>query len=298
MTAGVGEVEQYWARVDEELARQPARPALERLPRHCTDESDLFAVRLTSSGPYRLSGYLSVPRRHGPFPALFQLPRYGSVNEVPHWNDRLRYVVLTVMHRGQRRSDDGFAAAYPGLLTERIEDPESCALRGVLADCLRGLEFLLASEEVDPQRVAVRGSDLGLLVAARRPSVRAVVVESQFLYRAGEARRRSDAYPLEELNDHVRADPASEPALERTLSLFDPLRHAPSVQAAVLLGVGDEGELDGRPWLDPLLESLAGRVETYPITYRGGVDTDWFDAWLARQLGTAARSRFLDEPLG
>ena len=127
----------YWDAVDRELARYDPAPELEVQPLRTTDFATVYGVRLTSSGPYRIFGYYSQPVGEGPFPALLQTPGYGSVNHVPPYEDRRRYAVLTIMHRGQRLADQPFAAAYPGLLTLGIDDPATYVYRGVVADCLR-----------------------------------------------------------------------------------------------------------------------------------------------------------------
>jgi cephalosporin-C deacetylase len=288
--------EAYWGRLDEELACLPGQPLLEPRPRHSSEHFTVYAARLTSCGPYRIFGFFSVPQGVGPFPALLEIPRYGSVNNLPHWNDRCRYVILTLMHRGQRFADEPYSAAYPGLLTDRIEDPDKFVYRGIVADCLRGAELLLGRPEVDAGRAAIRGNDLALLVASRRPGFRAVHVEATFLYRALEARHLTDEYPLEELNDYLRVAPSAEEAVAATLALFDPLHHGPAVSATTAVGVGPEPGIDGRSWLGPLLEALGGKVDEYQLTGRGGTDADWFDAWLARQLGTEPMSRFDPSP--
>src|SRR5215208_2530814 len=105
----------YWAALDAELARYDAAPELELLPLRSTTFARFYTVRLTSIGPYRIFGYYSVPIGDGPFPGLLLTPRYGSVNHVPDYNDRRRYAVLQIMHRGQRLADQPLAAAYPGL---------------------------------------------------------------------------------------------------------------------------------------------------------------------------------------
>ena len=51
-----------------DLAGIPARPELELLPLRTTDFATLYSVCLTSLGPYRLFGYLSIPVGTGPFP--------------------------------------------------------------------------------------------------------------------------------------------------------------------------------------------------------------------------------------
>lgn len=282
----------YWEAVDAELEKYPARSVLEPMPRHSTEDFTVYALRLTSLGPYRIFGYFSLPSGDGPFPALYLTPRYGSVNHVPDYNDRLRYAVLQIMHRGQRLADEPFSAAYPGLLTLGIADPATYIYRGIVADCLRGAEFLLGRSEIDRARTAIVGDDLALLTAARRTGFHELQYSVPLLYRADEARRRTDAYPLEELNDVARAEPDVAPRMASTLSYFDSLHHAPRVGATTLLSVGDDGALDGLPWLQPLAGALGGPVEQYKLTHAGGIDHDRLDAWLAEKLGVAPMSRF------
>ena len=53
--------EAYWAQLDAELARLSSQPVLEALPRHSSEHFKVYAVRLTSYGPYRIFGFFSVP---------------------------------------------------------------------------------------------------------------------------------------------------------------------------------------------------------------------------------------------
>src|SRR5205823_9554540 len=149
----------------------------------------------------------SVPNGSGPFPGLLHMPGYGSVNHLPHLDDRQRYVTLILMYRGQRLADQPFAAAYPGLLTLGIDDPSTYIYRGIVADCLRGAEYLLARPEVDQGRVGIAGDDLALITSARRPRFAAVQGSALMFYRLMEARERTSAYPVEEINDELRAAP-------------------------------------------------------------------------------------------
>lgn len=275
----------YWAAVDDELAAIPGRPVLDLVPARTTDEATFYTLRVTSTGPYRVYGNLSIPAGDGPFPALLITPRYGSVNNLPHPNDRSRYVVLSLMHRGQRLADEGFAAAYPGLLTMGIDDPATYIYRGIAADCLRAAEFLQGLAEVDPDKLAVTGDDLAVLTAARRPGFSSVRVTDLLFYKAMEARLRSSMYPLEELNDHLRAGSSAE-ALATTLSYFDPVRHAPTITARTLFAI------DNQDWCESLI-SATQDAEVYTLTHRDGTDNDFLDAWLADRSGVPAMSKFL-----
>jgi cephalosporin-C deacetylase len=276
----VTDFDEYWNAVDAELAALPAHPVLERIPRRCTADFTGYEVRLTSIGPYRIFGYLSVPTGEGPFPAVLTTPRYGSVNNPPHYNDRLRYVTLTIAHRGQRTADSPYAAAYPGLLTDGIADAEGYVYRGIVADCLRAAEYLSGLPDVDTSRIAVVGDDLALLTAARRPVFAALLLTGALLYRGDE---QADAdYPAAEFGDHLRAHPADADAVRRTLAYFDADRHAPAVTAAARV------EIPGP--LSTLAERLG--AEQYVLTHRGQADNDAADAWLAGRLGVPALSRF------
>ena len=61
----------YWNAVDQDLVRYPAAPTLERLALPSDEFSNVYALRLTSIGPYRIFGYLSVPPGDGPFPGYW-----------------------------------------------------------------------------------------------------------------------------------------------------------------------------------------------------------------------------------
>ncbi|MFD9959623.1 acetylxylan esterase [Amycolatopsis sp. NPDC058986] len=281
--------DEYWAALDAELADEPAHAVLTPMPSRSTKDFSGYEVRLTSLGGYRIFGYLSVPTGPGPFPGLLELPRHGSVNNAPHYHERLRYVVFTLMHRGQRRADEPFAAAYPGLFTRGITDPATYVYRDIVADCLRGAEFLWGRPELDPGRAGLVGDDLALLTAARRRGFTAVEVTGPLLHNALRLRHSTSEYPLEELNDHLRRHPGDEERIVDTLSYFEPARHALSVTARTLI------TLPGGPprhWTDELLSAFGGRMDTYRRTDEDAIDMRALDAWLAGWLGVEPMARF------
>ncbi|GAA4547536.1 acetylxylan esterase [Amycolatopsis samaneae] len=280
----------YWAALDAELAAVPARPTLTPVPARSTEDYSGYEVRLTGLGGHRLFGYFSVPAGPGPFPGLLELPRHGSVNNPPHHVERLRYVVFTLMHRGQRRADEPFAAAYPGLFALGVTDPATYVYRAVVADCLRGAEFLLGRPERDRERAGVVGDDLALLTAARRPGFTAVQVTGPLLHNAMRLRHTTGEYPLEELNDHLRRHPGDEERVLGTLAYFEPARHAAAITAPTLVALPG---VPPRPWTDELLGALGEQLDTYQRTDEDAIDTRALDAWLAGRLGVEPKARFV-----
>ena len=103
------------------------------------------------------------------------------------------------------------------------------------------------------------------------------------------------AYPLEEVNDYLRAFPDQQRDVQRTLAYYDLRAMASRVTATTLLMAGAAGSvLDGRA-LAPLVESLRGPVtvhESEQSTYKDGL---FAEQWMATQCGIRDVQRILPE---
>jgi cephalosporin-C deacetylase len=280
---------EYWQETLTSLARYPACPESEAIPLRSTAFATLYGVRLTSIGPYRLFGYLSVPTCTGPFPAIYYSPKYQSVLEIiPQGTanlQRSRYITFSLAGRGQRNADSPYAAMFPGLLTERIGDAASYIFRGIVADSVRGLEFLLTRREIDPTRVVVMGNDLALITASLTAGATHVVSAPALFYKTAEIAMRTQAYPLEEINDYLRMFPTRAEAVRRTLAYYDLRAFAPRMTAPTLLMAGAPGTLFDGQALKPLVDALPGRVtvhESELSLYRDGLHAE---QWMAAQCG-------------
>jgi cephalosporin-C deacetylase len=299
MDAKPADFDRYWQRMLDDLAGFPARPELELLPLRTTDFATLYGVRLTSLGPYRLFGYLSVPTGTGPFPAIYYVPKYQSVLEIiPQGTANLQrsaYITFALAGRGQRNSDTPYAAMFPGLLTEGIDDIDSYIFRGLAADSVRGLEFLLTRRELDPSRLIVVGNDLSLITAALHPGATHVVATPALFYRTADLAPKTQAYPLEEINDYLRACPAKAATVHRTLAYYDLQAFAPRVTATTLLMAGAPGVLLDAQALSSLVTALAGSVTVHESEQSSYKDGLYAEQWMAERCGIADVQRILPE---
>ena len=281
--------DQYWKDALDALARYPACPEIEMLPLRSTSFATLYGVRLTSLGPYRLFGYLSIPTGTGPFPAIYYPPKYQSVLEIiPQGTanlQRSRYITFSLAGRGQRNADTPFAAMFPGLFTESIDRAPSYIFRGIAADSVRGLQFLSTRTELDRSRVIVMGNDIALITAALMEGATHVVTAPALFYKTAELAPTTHAYPLEEINDYLRLFPERAEAVRHTLSYYELCAFAPRVAARTLLMAGAPGTLlDGRA-LAPLVATLKGATtvhESEQSTYKDGL---YAEQWMALQSG-------------
>lgn len=279
-TAPPPDFDAFWADLLTELDQLPAAPELTALPLRSTEFGTVYGLRLTSVGPYRVFAYYCVPHGDGPFPVIYYLPRYGSVNHIPPYEQRQRYICVQLCHRGQRLADQPFAAAYPGLLTTGIDSPQSYIYRGIVADCCRVVDFLQGRPEVDQRRIVLSGDDLALLTAALRPQIDALYCTPTIFYATQSLAPRTKGYPLEEINDYVRTYPEKAAQVWRTLAYFDLLHFAPRVQAETVLVTGNERDSFSPAVLQPLLAALGKKCTAYQTTHSSYQDGVAQEAWL------------------
>lgn len=277
----------YWQNALAALARYPACPEIDPLPLRSTPFATLYGVRLTSLGPYRLFGYLSIPTGRGPFPAIYYPPKYQSVLEIiPQGTanlQRSRYITFSLAGRGQRNADTPYAAMFPGLLTEGIDRAESYIFRGIAADSVRGLQFLLTRTELDAARVVVVGNDMALITAALTEGITHAVAAPALFHKTAELAPKSAAYPLEEINDYLRMFPGRAGAVLTTLSYYDLRAFAPRVSASTLLMAGAPGTLLDRRALNPLITALQGPVAVHESEQSSYKDGLYAEQWIAAQ---------------
>ena len=279
----------YWDGVLAELDSVPAEPEVEAIPLRETDFATMSGIRLTGIGPYRLFGYLNVPKGDGPFPALYWPPKYMSVHQmIPQGSAnaiRSRFVTFSLAGRGQRNADKPFAAMFPGLLTEGIESPETYVFRGIAADAVRGLEFLTSLEFVDRTRVVAIGNDVAMQTLALRPRATHLVCAPELFVDSLGLAARSRAYPLEEYNDFLRSHPSKRDAVAATLSHFDLRSFAPRVGATTLVMAGPEGSILGPEAIRPLTEAIRGETTVHASQRSGYKDGLYEESWVAEKLG-------------
>jgi len=276
---------QWWNGIDDELAALDAAPELTHDPLRSNDIFDTYWMRMTSLDRYVIAAWLNIPKGDGPFPAVMYTPTHMSVVTPAPYEFRTRAVTMNVISRGQRGADKPYAAAYPGHLTLGIKDPESYIYRGVVADTIRAWEVLKSLPQVDASRMAMIGTDLALLVNARRPGAKAIHVNAGFWYRILDIAASTDLYPFEEINDHLRTWPDQREIVARTLAHLDPVHHADRVTAKALLHRDRESRMADDDWYAPLVSRMATEPDFLDVTHLGQVDYDAADAWLSAQLG-------------
>ena len=281
----------YWNAALDELSETPVSQETSEVQLRSTDFCKTYRIHLTSLGPYRIFGYLSVPIGQGPFPARYYLPKYGSVVEpIPQGSansQRENYVTFSLGARGQRGSDQPFAASFPGLLTEGIDDPLEYVFRGIVADCCRGLEYLLSRPEIDLQRVVGIGNDLAFITASLTNGLTHIVTTPALFYATSDISAQTSVYPLEEINDYTRRYPSKSEDVSKTLAYMDLRWFAPPEEAKTMMIGGSGDDILSQDMMQPLIHKCGEKLEFHPTEHSAYRDGLFAERWIAAQMGMA-----------
>ena len=272
--------DQYWKKVEDELASIQPAPERTELQLRSAPEAKVYGLKLTSLDHYRIFAYFCVPSGKGPFPVIYRLPNYGSVVHIPPFEERCKYISVALCHRGQRLSDQPFAAKYPGLLTSGIDSQRNYIYRSIVADCLRVMDYLVSCDDVDSQKISLVGGDLALFTAALRDTASVLFYTPSLFYKALHKATATQNYPLEEFNDYLRSFPESIDQISQTLAYFEPMNFASRVKSEVMLMEESEGDAND------LAVFFARDIERSGSEHSSYKDGVVLAEWLSKKLQT------------
>ena len=277
----------YWQDTIESAKEAGLKEAIgfEPLPIRENELSNAYAVEFEAYDGYPLFAYLHLPKSDGPHVPLFQAPGYGSVVAVPAFERRATYAVLALCHRGQRKSTSGFQAAYPGLLTHGLSDPEGYVWRDIVADCITAIRSFMRHPAVDASKLAVSGGDLAWLTSAFVPEVRTLQAAGLMFADLDARLATGPDYPLKELNDFRRVYPNDWETATQTLSNFDVMNLAGRITATKVMIACSESE---RGYYEAVSSKLSGETTIRINTGKGHVDHVAIEEWLADACGVQA----------
>jgi len=254
---------QFWQQTKAELAQVPLEPQVEPLPEYSTAHIPAYRVTLASLGGVRVTGLYAHPTLEPgrKFPALLTTPGYGGAVCPPIEEAAFGYACLAIDPRGQGQS----AAAYPmerGKLTHHPEDLWSCGLRGVLADVLRGLDFLATRDEIDAARLGLMGTSGGggltLACGGIDDRVAAASAHVPFLCRLVWAAENVATHPFREAGEYLEQHPEWRERILANYRYFDPLELVERLTCPTIVGVGMKDQVCPASTIIPAFERIAG----------------------------------------
>ena len=285
--------EDFWERVMAGLGEVPLEPRIAPETIRSNADVDVSRVYYRSMDGIEISGWYCVPTQgNGPFPAVIRFPGYkGEPGLRRDWG-RKEVVALNVAVRGKLGSKADFDPGYPGLLTHGIGDRDTYGYKGVIADCVRGIDFLLSRPEVDPQRIFACGSSQGggltLITSALRPEIKGGVAGYPFLCCYPESMRMLRSYPYDELTCYARANPDRVEEMLEILRYYDAVNFAPGIKCPMVVGIALEDEVCPPGTSYAAYQALTGEKELWLFPDSGHGNAHEYPAketaWLEQQI--------------
>jgi cephalosporin-C deacetylase len=243
----------FWDDSLRRLAAEPLEAEVEEIKRPVAYRS--YRVRLRSFGGVPIRAYFSIPAGElgGRLPAVVVGPGYGGRQMSMDLNEALRgYAILQVYPRGQGESGELWRVP-PELEGQWLRvgagAREGYYYQGGYLDLVRGIDWLLTREDIDPRRIGVLGTSqagaIGIAVGAIDRRVAAVAVHVPYM---------SDMRRNPNFAEHLGRDEA----FLRTYASFDPLSLAPLLTVPTLLSAGGKDPTSPPDTVRAVFDRLAG----------------------------------------
>lgn len=286
----------FWAGVLEELSGIPLDAGMVHDPLRSNPVATVHQVTYRSLDGLEIFAWYSVPAEgSGPFPAVLILPGYKSEPALRRdWANK-GVAALSVAVRGKLPSSAEFNPGYPGLLTSGVESRDTYSYKGVIADCVRAVDFLLSRPEVDAERIYCSGSSQGggltLITSALRKEIKAGVSGYPFLCCYPESMRMQRSYPYDELSCYARAYPDRVDQALDTLRYFDAVNFASRIECPMVVGIAMEDEVCPPETSYAAYKNLGGERELWLFPNSGHGNAHEYPAretaWLQQRIGVS-----------
>ena len=173
----------FWDNLKEQLAQIPIEPIITF--EADGDYSTSYRINLPIIDDRRVYGYISVPDGEGPFPAVLQLPPFGSspniVNPDFHTAERTGCLAMSISIHNAEPDEEDPQAYQPDI----INDENMNYYRYAILGAIRALDYLVSRDDYDGEHLAVmgvsQGGGLSLLLAGLDDRVKALAYSNPAL---------------------------------------------------------------------------------------------------------------------
>jgi cephalosporin-C deacetylase len=234
-------------------------------------------LRFSSVDDLLIYGWVARPADHEPTRAGFLwLPGYSYGTPPPDETNLVPGTVTLCVNVHGNLPDEPYVnpAGKNDYITAGIVRPESFIYRKIVLHCLYAVDILGALEWVDAGETAVggmsQGGTLALLVAANHGAPCVCFADMPFLcsFRTAMSVSHSPAYKA--IANAIADNPAATPDILDTVSLFDPLYHAPKIAIPAALSAGGKDPASPASTIEPVYEALASTIKQYRLYPEAG----------------------------
>jgi len=231
--------DKFWKANKAQLARIQPDYQLMLIPEQSKLDYEMYHVSMRSLDNELIMGYYAKPKKAGKHPVIVEYMGYGSKPYFPNQSwDGFAYFVLSIRGQALNEKSNHFGTWF----TYGIDNKDNYYYRGAFMDVLRALDFVSSRDEIDGERIVVRGSSQGgaLSVAAASldPRVKALAIGIPFLSDF-EDYFKIAPWPKSDVDNYIKQHPeVSWKQVYNTLSYFDIKNLASRIRVPLVMGIG------------------------------------------------------------
>jgi cephalosporin-C deacetylase len=165
--------EAFWQTVKDDLAKVKPKFKVTAMPRLDRDNRHVYLFEMQSLGDMTIRGWMTVPISKNPnrkFSVLLGLPGY-QVNLDPLMGVDDDLAIITLNVRGQGNSRGPVNTRRDEFIFYRVENKNKYIMRGVIADCLRAVDFIYSRPELKHDQILASGGSMGGFLAIATASL-------------------------------------------------------------------------------------------------------------------------------
>ena len=260
-------------------------------------------VRFSSVGETLVWGWVATPRDHeANGTGMLWLPGYSYGTPPPDATCLVPGVTTLCInvHGNEPHTSYVNPAGKNDYILNGIDNADCFVFRRIAQHALRAVEVLAEQRGVDGNRIASagmsQGAMLAIIVAANSSIPGLCLADMPFLSNAPVTMRQSNSPVYRALRAYVDGDEEAGAVAMDTLSLFDPLSHAPNVKVPTSLTVGGRDpsvKIDGVRSVYEALGTLEKHLEFYPnaghifLPEMNKTHGEWIKRWLQSRQARA-----------
>lgn len=234
----------FWQSTKDELAQVKPNYKITAMPKLDKDNRHVYLVEMQSLGNMTVRGWLTVPITKNPnkkFSVLLGLPGY-QVNLEPLMGIDADLAIFTLNVRGQGNSRGPINTRKDEFIFYKIENRNKYVMRGVIADCLRSVDFICAQANLRHDQILVSGGSMGGFLAIATASldkrVKLCSAQNPILCDVRNLLNEVD-WPISSIQKYITTQPGLTMAkVLDNMDYFDVKNFATNLTCPTIMGIG------------------------------------------------------------
>jgi cephalosporin-C deacetylase len=236
--------DQFWQTAKDELAKVAPKFKVTSMPKLNTPNRKVYTIEMQSLGDMTIRGFMTVPvakNNDRKFSVLLGLPGY-QVNLAPILGMDEDLAIITLNVRGQGTSRGPINTRRDEFIFYHIEDKERYVMRGVIMDCLRGIDFIYSRPELKHDNILVSGGSMGGYLALATASLdkRVNLCSAQNPILCDVYNLNGEVtWPINDIKKYIRTQPGlTYDKVVNNLNYFDGKNFAMDIKCSTIMGIG------------------------------------------------------------